>query len=160
MGLRDVNRQLKEMEKSEIMKLISEMYTKIPQAKEFLDVFATGDISELTAKYKAQIEKYIYPHGRAMILQEQEARKLIQRVRRMKIIELSIELELHYVTCCLEVINDFGYFDDKYYYHIEKMFFNALNSIQETGQEDKYKEQLMSLANDGAAYGLEFEYYG
>jgi Zn-dependent M16 (insulinase) family peptidase len=81
MGLREVNQELKKMDKTEIMKLISEMYKKIPRVKEFLDVFATGDIKQIAEKYKSQIEKFVYPHGNEMVLREKEARKLIQNIR-------------------------------------------------------------------------------
>lgn len=47
MGLREVNLELKKMDKSEILKLISEMYKKIPRANEYLDVFVSGDIKQL-----------------------------------------------------------------------------------------------------------------
>jgi hypothetical protein len=76
----------------------------------------------------------------------------------MKIVELNIEIELHYVECCLEIVRDFGYFDEDYYYHIEKMFHSALNGIIETGQEKKYEKKLISISNDGFEYGLELEY--
>ncbi len=157
MGLREVNKELKKMDKTEIMKLISEMYKKIPRAKEFLDIYATGDIKKLAEKYKSQIEKYVYPFGNQMVLREKEAKKLIQEIRKLKIVELNIELELHYVMCCLDIIRDFGYWDESYYNSIATMYYNATKGIVEIGKENEYREQLISICANSQEYGLDLE---
>ena len=146
------------MEKAEIIKLISELYKKVPEAKNYLDIFSTGETKELVEKYKKAIEKYIYPNGRNMDLRETEARKIIRTVRKMKITELNVELELHYVSCCLEIIEDFGYWDENYYIALEKMFDNAINGIVELGMQDKYNEKVILLSSKASNYGIELIY--
>jgi Zn-dependent M16 (insulinase) family peptidase len=158
MALKELKKELNQMDKTEIIKLISEMYKKIPDAKNYLDIFATGEIKQLTEKYKKEIEKYIYPNGRNMDLRETEARKIIRTVRKMKITELNVELELHYVSCCIEVIEDFGYWNENYYIALEKMFDNAINGIYKLGIEEKYKERIKILSNKASEYGIELEY--
>ena len=93
-----------------------------------------------------------------MNLRETEARKIIRTVRKMKIKELNIELELHYVSCCIEVIEDFGYWDANYYMALEKMFYNALNGITELVVEDKYATKLRTISNIASEYGIELDY--
>ncbi|MCP4121973.1 MAG: hypothetical protein GY751_09495 [Bacteroidetes bacterium] len=158
MGVRKINKELNMMDKSEIIKLITEMYKKIPSVKNYMDVFITGEIEQLVAKYKREIEKYIYPSGRNSELRESEARKIIRTVRKLKIIELNIELELHYVSCCLDIINDFGYWDENYYNSIEKMFYSATSGIAKLDIANKYEEQISSISNIASEYGLELLY--
>lgn len=158
MAFREVKKELTGMDKTEIVKLISEMYKKIPAAKTYLDIFATGEIKQLVEKYKKEIEKYIYPSGRNMQLRETEARKIIRTVQKMKITELNVELELHYVVCCLEVIEDFGYWDQGYYVALEKMFYNATSGINELGVEEKYEERIIEIINKASEFGLELSY--
>lgn len=158
MALKEVKKELNQMEKTEIIKLISEMYKKIPMAKSYLDVFATGEIKKLAENYKKEIGKYVYPSGRNMILRETEARKIIRNVRKMKIKELNVELGLHYVECCLEVIEDFGYWDEKYYIALEKIFNDATNEICELGSENKYREQIDAISNRASEFGIELLY--
>lgn len=158
MPLSELKKELHKMEKSEIIKLISDLYNKVPEAKNFLDVFTTGNTNELSESYKIEIEKYVFPYGRNMDLREVEARKLIRKVRKMKITELNIELELHYVNCCLQVINDFGYCDENYYIAIEKMFDSAIKGIVELGLQNNYKNQVMLLSSNASDYGIELEY--
>jgi len=158
MGLRDVKKELNKMDKSEIIKLISEMYTKLPPAKEFLDVFSGEKIETLVNKYKKEIERYVYPSGRAMVLRESEARKIIRTVRKMKIIELNVELELYYVECCLNIIQDFGYSDENYYIAIEKMFYSSIAGMSKTGEEEKYQQRIQKILSIGYEYGIDFDY--
>lgn len=158
MSLRALKKELNQMDKTKIINLILDMYKKIPDAKNFLDIFTTGDIEKLTDKYKNEIERYIYPHGRDMVLRETEARKIIRTVRKMKITQLNVALELHYVSCCLEIIDDFGYWEENYYVAIEKMFDNAINGINEMGMEEKYLEQIRTLSDKASEFGLELQY--
>ena len=158
MALRELKNELNQMDKTEIIKLILEMYKKIPDAKNYLDIFTTGDIQKLTEKYKKEVERYIYPIGMNMNLRETEARKIIRTVRKMNITELNVELELHYVSCCLEIIEDFGYWDENYYLAIGKMFDNALNGINEMGIEEKYLERIKTLSFKASEFGIELEY--
>jgi len=158
MALREVKKELNGMDKTDIIKLISEMYKKIPAVKTYLDVFAKGEIKQLVEKYKKQIERYIYPSGSNMVLREIEARKMIREIRKMKIIELNVELELHYVKCCLEVIDDFGYWDENYYIALEKMFYNATNGISELGMYKKYEKRISEIFYKASEFGIELVY--
>ncbi len=158
MGFREVKTRLNTLDKTEIIKLISEMYTKVPAAKNYLDIYATGDINELAEKYKKEIEKYVYPSGNNLVLKESEARKLIRTVRKMKVIELNIELELHYIDCCLDVIRDFGYWDENYYLSVDKMYQSAVNGIAELGLNDEYSERLENISARASEFGLELYY--
>jgi len=158
LALKEVKKELNKMDKSEIIKMVSEMYKKIPTVKTYLDVFVTGEIKHLIEKYKNEIERYIYPNGRNMDLREVEARKIIRNVRKLKITELNIELELHYVKCCLEIIEDFGYWDENYYIALEKIFYNATSGISELGANEKYEEQIKTISHKASEFGIELDY--
>lgn len=158
MALKELKKELNKMDKTEIIKLVSDLYEKIPDAKNYMDIFSTGNIKQLTEKYKREIEKYVYPHGRDMLLREVEARKIIRTVRKMKITELNVELELHYVSCCLEIIEDFGYCDENYYVALEKMYYNAMDGIFELGLEEKYEEKIRTLSHKASVCGIELDY--
>lgn len=158
MSLRELKRKLNSMDTSEIITLVSEIYRKIPDAKNYLDVFTNGSIKELVKKYKEDIEVYTYPYGRNMVLREAEARKLIRSVRKMQITRLNIELELHYVSCCLDIIDEFGYSGEDYCIAIEKMFYSAVAGIHELGLKNKYTKKLELLSDKASTYGMDFEY--
>ncbi|MCF6280578.1 MAG: DUF6155 family protein [Flavobacteriaceae bacterium] len=158
MSLRELHKELKQMEKTEIIKMVSELYKSVPMAKEYLDVFSTGNIKQLIEKYKFEIEDYVYPHGREMLLREKEARKLISTIRKMKVPELTVALELHYVYCCLDIIEDFEYWDEPYYNAVAKMFYSATKGVIENGLERKFEKLIDNLVSKSYEFGLDFEY--
>ncbi len=158
MGIRELRKALRDIDKKEIIQLVVDMYKGVPDAKNYLDIFVTGDVDTLIEKYKYEIERYVYPFGRDLVLREREARKLIRKVRKMNITELNIELELYYVSCCIDVIADFGYCDEDYYISIENMFASAVKGIQSLGLLEKYRKELMRLSRLGQEYGMELEY--
>lgn len=158
MGLRELHKELKKMEKSEIIKMVSELYKSIPTAKEYLDVFTTGNIKHLKEKYKFEIEDFVYPHGKKMLLREKEARKLIRTIRKMKVPELTVTLELHYVYCCLDIIDDFGYWDESYYNEVATMFYSATKGVIKNGFESEFNKLITNLVSKSYEFGLDFEY--
>ena len=60
-----------------------------------------------------------------------------------------------YVECCLDIIQDFGYFDENYYIAIVKMFDSAVKGIFEMGEEKKYKDRVQNISNIASDYGME-----
>ena len=76
----------------------------------------------------------------------------------MKIAELTVALELHYVTCCLGVIEDLGYWDEPYYAAVDRTFYNATKGITENSLEDKYGKLIADLVSRSYEFGLDFEY--
>ena len=158
MGLRELQKALNKTEKDEIIKMVSELYKKVPMAKNYLDIYTNGDVSDLIEKYKKEIERYVYPSSYSATFKEMEARKLIRSIRKMKIPELTIALELHYVGCCLTVIEDFGYYDEPYYNAIDRMFYSATKSIHENGLKTKFKKTIDDLVSRSYDFGLDFEY--
>lgn len=155
MNLTTLKKELKALEKEEIIQLIGDLYKKVPEAKNYLNIYVTGDISKLAEKYRKQIEKYVFPYGRDMVLREKEARKLIRSVRKMKIHELNIELALHYVDCCLEVIESFGYYDDNYYIALQNMLQQAIKDLQEIENYKNYIKYIDKLSERASIYGIE-----
>ena len=95
MSLIKLKKEHKQMSKDEIIDLISDFYKKVPSAKDFFDVFTSGNIKKLIEKHKKEIERLVYPKGVNFNSKEAEARKLIRNIRKMKLDELSIALELH-----------------------------------------------------------------
>ena len=76
----------------------------------------------------------------------------------MNITELNIELELHYVSCCLEIVEDYGYCNDNNYMSMERMSDNAESGINKTGFEEKYLDRIKTLPHKAREFGIELYY--
>lgn len=158
MGLRELKVELNKMDKTEIIKLISDLYKKVPMAKNYLDIFTNGNTDHLIKKYQSKIENLVFPISNNGTLKDAEARKLIKTIRKMKIPELTVALELHYVSCALDVIETYGYFNDSYHNAIYRMFYSAINSITENNLESKYDKLIFDLVNKSYECNLAIEY--
>lgn len=154
MGLRELKLQLIKQDQDQLIKLVIELYKNIPAAKDYLDIYTTGDVQSLIQKKKTEIEKYVYPKGRNMTTNEKEARKLIRTLQKMKIPELTIALNLHYVHCCIEMIEDFGYMGEAYEIALENHFYNAVELMDKEGMSSRYKDLITDLTQRGREFSL------
>jgi len=157
MALRNLKKQLNQMEKADIIKVLAEMYKKVPEAKDYLDLVANEDIDKLISKYKDKIEKYVYPLSNGVML-NREALKLIKKVDKLKIPQMSAELGLFYVECCLVVISDFGFYDQTYYNSVYSTFAKATKSVSEMGGHELYHEQILDIMDVASELGIDLEY--
>ncbi|WP_103866730.1 hypothetical protein [Aquimarina sp. I32.4] len=158
MGLKELKQQLIKQDQKQLINLLSELYKNVPAAKDYLDIYTSGDINFLIEKHKTEIEKYIYPRGRNMVTNEKEARKMIRTLQKMKIPELTIELNLHYVHCCITMIEDFGYSDESYEIALEKLFYQTVELIDREGMSSRYEDLISDLIHRGRTFGILEEY--
>lgn len=154
MSIAKLKKDLKQQSKDEIIDLVLDLYKKIPSAKDFLDVYTSYDTQKLIEKYKKEIERLVYSRGINFNSKEVEARKLIRTIRKMKIDEVTIASELHYVKCCLDVVEKYGFWEENYYVAIEKIFDSAEKKILTNGWEDNYKIQLNQIIKKANEYGM------
>lgn len=157
MPLRTLKSHLAQMDKSDIIKLISEMYKKVPAAKDYLDLIAGVDVDNLVDKYKKKIERFVLPTSSG-VMRASEARRLIREASKMRIPELNAELELFYVECCIHVISSYGLYDSSYYSTVYTAFSNATKNVSKAGMHDVYEERLYDAINTASEYGIELVY--
>lgn len=154
MSLAKLKKELKQQSKEEIIELILDLYKKVPPAKDFLNVYTSYDTENLIEKYKKEIGRLVIPKGWEMKMNEVEARKLIRIIRKMKIDEVTIASELHYVECCLDVVEQYGTWNESYYVAIEKMFDEAEKRILTNGWENEYRGYLNQLIKKANQFGI------
>lgn len=154
MGLKELKEQLIQQDQKQLIKLLSELYKNVPAAKDYLDIYATGDVQLLIEKQKTEIEKYVYPRGRNMVTNEKEARKLIRTLQKMKIPELTIELNLRYTDCCITMMEDFGYSDESYEISLENHFYQAVELMERENMSSRYEDLVGNLTQRGREFGL------
>ena len=62
MGLREVKKELVELEKEELIYHISELYKKYKPVKEYFDFFANPDEEIILNKFKERVHEGFYPN--------------------------------------------------------------------------------------------------
>ena len=153
MTLAKLKKELAQMEHKQVVDLVLDMYTKVPAAKDFLDIFVSLDIEKLAEKYKSQISRDLKVKFDSSP-RDVSARKLIRDVRKMGIDELSVELELFYAECAYVNMEEWGYWEAYSYSDaMQKMFYDALEKIEKNGWQEKYNDRLNVLREKGGRYG-------
>jgi len=154
MSFAKLKKELKSMSKEQIANLVLDMYQKVPKAKDFLEAFATYDIQNLVEKYKKEIKRYCTLTYDFQI-KDTEARKLIREIRKMKIDELTVQLELYYCVCCIKLIDEYGSnISDNFCNALDKMFESAMTTIKQNGWESDYADEINDLQSIGSNYGF------
>ncbi len=120
-------------------------------------MFVSYDVKALAEKYKKQIKRYCKPNFDFHI-KDTEARKLIREVRKMEIDELTVQLELYYCACCIEVIDKYGLgISAAFATALEDMFSSAIKTIKKNDWKANFINELNKLRKVGNEYG--FFYY-
>ena len=153
MTLAKLKNELSKMPQKQVVELVLDMYTKVPAAKDFLDMFVSLDIEKLAEKHKRQIARDLKVKFDGSP-RDVSARKLIRDVQKMGIDELSVELELFYAECAYLNMEEWGYWEVYSYSDaMQKMFYSALEKIEKNGWQEKYNYRLNALRKKGGKYG-------
>ena len=153
MTITKLKKELAQMEHKHVVDLVLDMYTKVPAAKDFLDIFVSLDIEKLAEKYKSQIRRDLKVKFNGSP-RDVSARKLIRDVQKMDIDELSVELELFYAESAYANMEEWGYWENYSYSDaMQKMFYDAIEKIEKNGWQEKYNGRLNVLRKKGRENG-------
>ena len=153
MTLAKLKKELAIMSHKQVVDLVLDMYTKVPTAKDFLNLYVSLDIEKLAEKYKSQISRDLKVKFDSSP-RDVSARKLIRDVRKMGIDELSVELELFYAECAYVNMEEWGYWEAYSYSDaMQKMFYDAIEKIEKNGWQEKYSDRLNVLRGKGGQCG-------
>jgi hypothetical protein len=156
MGLKDLKSELETLDKKHLIELISEIYRKDKNVREFFEYYLKPDEAKLFEKYKRQVREGFYPqHGDALRLSV--ARQAINNFKKYEPSkELLADLMLYYVECGVEFTNDFGDISESFYTSIAVMFRSTLDLIQREGYLDRFKERATKIVQDSDGIGWGF----
>lgn len=170
MSLSLVKNHLNNLSKSEAIGIISELYNKFDNVKEYLDYFINPQEDKLLEKYKKIINDEFMPlkgFGKARIA---IAKKAISDFKKFEPSETDIaDLMLYYIKIGTEFQNEFGGDFEKLYDSLESTFESTLKLMRKINALEKFKERCIKIIKDtedtGYGFGdiineLFIEYYG
>lgn len=164
MNIEELKILLKDKNVTGLKTIIYNVYNKVPEAKDFIDVFVPFEkkvikqnIEQQFKRYKKKIQEYIFPLDFETPTREYEALKLIKRIRKKDVsLQLTVDCELWYVACCKEFILTYGYFDEDYYITMDEVFESACIKIKTNNLTEEYYDAIEKLISFGNNYGFEF----
>ena len=159
MGLREIKKELKKLDKKELINLISELYKKDKSTKEFLDFYVEPNQKEVFFKYKDIVFEVFYP-VRGDELKLKNGKKAISDFKKFSpSSQLVAELMLFYVATGVDFTNDFGDIDEGFYSSLETTFVAAMKLLEKERLLEEYAEQVAIIVNKASGIGWGFHDY-
>jgi hypothetical protein len=82
MGLTDIKKELKKLDKDNLVELVADLYKKNKSVKEFFDFYINPNESDLFEKYKEKVYQAFFP-VRGFKLRLSEGKKAISDFRKL-----------------------------------------------------------------------------
>lgn len=147
MGLGAVKKELKKLNKDELISLIADLYNKHKSIKEFLDFYVTPDETELLKKYKDKILNAMFPR-RGYNFKPKEARQAIHDFKKLEPSQdVLADLMLYYVETGVEFMNIYGDINGAFYNSMATELEGALNLLRDQDALNKFAERVGALVD-------------
>lgn len=156
MGLTDLKKELKKLDKAKLIELIAELYKKNKSAKEFLDFYIDPREEELLARYRDKVFAAFYPK-RGYQLKLKDGKQAISDFKKIGASkELLADLMLFYVETGVEFTNDFGDIDEGFYSSLTSTYIDALTLMRKEGLLEQFGGRALKVVKDTSDIGWGF----
>ena len=158
MGLTDIKKELKKLDKDKLIDLIADLYKKDKAVKELFDFYLNPNEKELFEKYRTKVYQAFYPK-RGFGFNLKEGKKAISDFKKFSPSpELVVDLMLCYVEYGVKFTNDYGDIDENYYYSLESTYHAALTLIKKEDLLGKFVYRAEEIVGKTQGIGWGFPY--
>jgi hypothetical protein len=159
MGLIDVKKELKKLDKDKLIDLVADLYKKNKSVKEFLDFYVNPDERELYDKYRDKVYEAFFPK-RGYSYKLKDGKQAISNFKKLGVsADLLADLMLFYVETGVEFTNDFGDIDEGFYSSMETTYDAALTLMKKENLLDKFADRTGKVVSDTSGIGWGFHDY-
>lgn len=159
MGLTDIKKELKKLDKEKLIDLVADLYKKNKSVKEFFDFYVNPDESELFKKYRDKVFEAFYPK-RGYSYKLKDGKQAISDFKKLgPATELLANLMLFYVETGVKFTNDFGDINEAFYKSLATTFVDALRIMNKENFLDKFEERVDKIIADTSGIGWGFHDY-
>lgn len=159
MGLAEVKRELKKLEKDKLIDLIADLYGKNKSVKEFFDFYLNPNEIKMFDKYRDKVFVAFYPK-RGFNYSLKEGKQAISEFKKLGTSsDLIANLMLFYVETGVQFTNDFGDINEAFYSSVESMYLAALKLMKRNNLLDKFSERTRKVVNNTIETGWGFHDY-
>jgi len=159
MGLNDIKKDLKKLDKDELIGFIADLNKKNKSVKEYFDFYINPDEEKIFEKYREKVFEAFYPK-RGFGFKLKDGRKAISDFKKLGVsLENLADLMLFYVETGVKFTNDFGDIDENFYSSLENMYVQALTLMKKEDFLDKFNDRAQQVATDTRGIGWGFHDY-
>ena len=159
MGLTDIKKELKKLDKDKLIDLVADLYKKNKSVKEFFDFYVNPNERELFNKYRDKVFEAFYPK-RGYNFKLKDGKQAISDFKKLGPSGgLLADLMLFYVETGVKFTNDFGGIDEGFYSSMETTYVAALTLMKKENLLDKFADRSVKVVSDTSGIGWGFHDY-
>lgn len=159
MGLTDIKKELKKLDKDKLIDLIADLYKKNKSVKEFFDFYVNPNERELFEKYRDKVFEAFYPK-RGNNYQLKDGKQAISDFKKMGTsADLLADLMLFYVETGVKFTNDYGDINEPFYKSLATSFFDSLTLMDKENLLEKFEDRVDKVVDDTSGIGWGFHDY-
>ena len=158
MGLSDIKKELKKLEKDTLINLIADLYKKNKAVKELFDYYLNPNEQELFEKYRTKVYEAFFPK-RGFGFNLKEGKKAISDFKKFEPSpKLVADLMLVYVESGVQFTNSYGDIDENFYSSLESTYEAALTLIKKENLLGKFMYRAEEIVRKANGIGWGFPY--
>jgi hypothetical protein len=159
MGLNDIKKELKKLDKDKLIDLVSDLYKKNKSVKEFFDFYVNPDERKLFKKYQDKVFEAFYPR-RGYNFKLKEGKQAISDFKKLgPSAELLAELMLFYVETGVKFTNDYGDLNEQFYKSLATAFVESLTLMNKENLLYKFEDRVGTVVDDSRVIDWGFHNY-
>ncbi len=159
MGLTDIKKELKKLDKDKLIDLVADLYKKNNSVKEYFDFYVNPDERELFNKYRDKVFEAFYPK-RGYNYKLKEGKQAISDFKKLgPSSDLIADLMLFYVETGVKFTNEFGDIDETFYSSMETTYVAALKLMKKENLLNKFDDRARKIVSDTRNIGWGFHDY-
>ena len=159
MGLTDIKKELKKLDKEKLIDLIADLYKKNKSVKEFFDFYVNPDERELFNKYRDKVFEAFYPR-RGYNYKLKDGKQAISDFKKLgPSTDLLADLMLFYVETGVKFTNDFGDINEGFYSSLETTYVATLKLMEKENLLHKFADRTYKVVSDTSEIGWGFHDY-
>ena len=159
MGLTDIKKELKKLDKDKLIDLVTDLYKKNKSVKEFFDFYVNPNERELFEKYRVKVFEAFYPK-RGYNYKLKNGKQAISDFKKLGTsTDLLADLMLFYVETGVKFTNDFGDINETFYKSLATTFVDSLTLMRKENLLDKFEDRVGKVIDDTSGIGWGFHDY-
>jgi hypothetical protein len=159
MGLTDIKKELKKLDKDKLIDLVADLYKKNKSVKEFFDFYVNPNERELFEKYRDKVFEAFYPK-RGFNYKLKDGKQAISDFKKLGPSgDLLADLMLFYVETGVKFTNDFGDINESFYSSMESTYTATLKILRKENLLDKFSDRARKIVSDTKGIGWGFHDY-
>lgn len=159
MGLTDLKKELKTLDKNQLMALIADLYKKNKAAQEYLDFYVQPNERERFEKYRTKVVEAFFPKRGYQLRLRQGKQALSDFQQLGPSVELVVDLLLVYVETGVRLTNTYGDIDEDFYTSLENAYAKALALMRQEKLLAQFAARTAQLVRDTKGIGWGFHDY-